>query len=159
MKTPILFTLLLALTIVFTFNKGAAAQRKPLCVAQGTQYEGWLFPGENTIHSAACTDKIMECAAIGTRSEGWYVFEKQNIQLLQYSPCRYELASPTCMFIGTPNEAWVVPARGLRIYYEKCADKGVECTGENFETEGWYVYNKRLLGLYAYNHCSKEVNK
>jgi hypothetical protein len=99
----------------------------------------------------------MECAQIGTRSEGWYVFEKQNIKLLQKAPCRFEIAQPVCMFAGTPNEGWVIPARGMRIYYEPCAGKGAECSGQNYTNEGWYVFNKKPLGLYMYNHCSQSA--
>jgi hypothetical protein len=157
MKTR--FLILLALSVTTIFGVGIIEARnieRPICVATNTPYEGWMFPGKHEIHSANCSNKVMECSGIGTRSEGWYVFEKQNIALLQYASCNYEIVSPACVFVGTPDEAWVVPARGLRIYFGKCEGKGVECSDKNYAPEGWYIFDKKPLGLYMYSNCSKE---
>jgi hypothetical protein len=155
MKTQSLSKLFLSVFFLIGSGEVSASLSRPLCVAIGTEYEGWIIPGEDpAIKSSACADKVMECATIGTRSEGWYVYQKLNEELLQRAPCRWEFAQPTCMFIGTPDEGWVVPARGMRIYYEHCEGKGVECTGETFGTEGWYIFDKKLLGLYKYSECS-----
>lgn len=155
MKTRTLHKIMFLLIPLFYDGGVLANVSRPLCVAVGTEYEGWLVPGEdNTIKSSYCADKVMECSGIGTQSEGWYVYQKTNEELLQPAPCRWELAQPTCMFIGTPDEGWVVPARGMQIYYEKCSGKGVECAGYSFATEGWYIFDKIPLGLYKYSNCS-----
>lgn len=146
----------LVLISLFYFQTAKAFLHKPVCIGVGTEYEGWIIPDdENYIQTSKCSNKIMECGAIGSHLEGWYVFEKQDVTLLQRSPCRFEIEQPTCIFIGTPNEGWVIPARGMRIYYQACAGKGIDCAGESFTTEGWYTFNKKPLGLYAYSNCGQ----
>jgi hypothetical protein len=160
MKTQIIITMIMNILSMVFINKVAAHIAKPLCVDVGTQYEGWLMPGEKRIFlTDKCSNKYMECAGINSEFEGWYVFEKQNIKLLERAPCSYNDIQPECLFIGTQYEGWVVPARGMRIYYEPCAGKVVECSGQVFTTEGWYVFNKKPLGVYMYATCSKTLTE
>lgn len=148
--------------IVFGFlaSQTQALLLKPLCVDIGTSSEGWALPGhEFQIKKAHCADKVVECKNIGTRSEGWYIFEKQNIRLMQYSNCENKTLIPQCVFIGTPYEGWVVPARGLRLYYHKCSEQGVECGAQGTRSEGWYIFNKTPRGLLQYANCAGLENE